>query len=35
VEKLRPWNKKVEDYDVPDGAQLFLSLKAGVGGNGK
>ncbi len=28
-------NKKVEDYNLPDGAQLFLSLKAGVGGNGK
>lgn len=28
-------NKKVEDYNLPDGAQLFLSLKAGVGGNGR
>jgi len=29
------FNKKVEDYNLPDGAQLFLSLKAGIGGNGK
>ncbi len=27
--------KKVEDYNLPDGTQLFLSLKAGIGGNGK
>jgi len=28
-------NNKVVFYNLPDGAQLFLSLKAGVGGNGK
>lgn len=26
-------NNKVEDYNLPNGAQLFLSLKAGIGGN--
>jgi hypothetical protein len=25
--------KKLEDYHIADGAKLFLSLKAGVGGN--
>ena len=25
-------HKKLEDYHLPDGAKLFLSLKAGVGG---
>jgi hypothetical protein len=26
-------NKKVNDYDIPDGAELFLSLRAGQGGS--
>lgn len=25
-------NKKVNDYNIPDGAELFLSLRAGQGG---
>lgn len=25
-------NKKVEDYGIPNGAELFLSLRAGQGG---
>ncbi len=28
-------DNKIEDYNLPDGAKLFISLKAGVGGNGK
>lgn len=31
--KLLDPQKKLEDYHLPDGAKLFLSLKAGVGGN--
>ncbi len=26
-------HKKLEDYHLPNGAKLFLSLKAGVGGH--
>jgi uncharacterized ubiquitin-like protein YukD len=26
-------NKKVEDYNIPDGAELFFSLRAGQGGS--
>lgn len=31
-DKVLDMNKKVKDYDLKDGAELFLSLKAGTGG---
>lgn len=32
VDKVLDMNKKVKDYDLKDGTELFLSLKAGTGG---
>jgi hypothetical protein len=31
-DKVLDMNKKVKDYDLKDGTELFLSLKAGTGG---